>query len=157
MISRRNKFLYGSLILIVLSSLITIRGFKNKTDFEMVRGKVEYLHCGDFGTDCKYSNVRYLKVDTYSKEFRIFIGKETGDITPKFEQLDSLKAGDVINVYYDENFLQSSKKANKLVQYIDKDSKPYFIKGHFDGLIGLILFFVGLSLFIYLARKKQNN
>jgi hypothetical protein len=68
-----------------------------------------------------------------------------------------LKIGDTIILYYDENEKSSNLYVNSLIQFIDKDKTPYFIRGNYldkaVGYGGIILgVLIGLTLWWLLER-----
>lgn len=152
------KSIYGVITIITLSSYIFFRGIKEKKDFNKISGIVVYNDNSfedwpnrDFG---KY---RYLKIDNFQSMFQIFIGKDFGDFKPELELIDSLRIGDQIDIYYDTNEMESDSRINNLIQYIDKDSTPYFIKGNQDKIFGIILFVIGIVVLLTLLILKRQN
>ena len=143
----------------VLAVFMMIRGSKDKTEFHKATGGITYidkiyaeLPNRDHG---KY---RYLQVENYPKIFEIFIGKDWGDFAPKYEQVDSLKTGDMISVYYDLNEIEDDPRINRLVQFIDKGNKPVFVLGSYYKTFGNVTFsFCVIFLGILLILKRQGR
>jgi hypothetical protein len=135
-----------------------LRGFKDKNDFHKIIGNVVYL-------DAKYEEMptsnfgkyRYLQVDNFNKVFEIFVGNESGDFKPYFEKIDSIKIGDRIEIYYDIDEMESNNKINSLIQFIDKDSTPYFIRGNEDKILGIGILSFGLIGFLVLLILKLKK
>ncbi|HEY3370730.1 MAG TPA: hypothetical protein VGK10_07775 [Prolixibacteraceae bacterium] len=142
-----KKSIAGVITILILGSFILIRGTKDKTEFHQLTGKVVFLdktfeelplrHLGKY---------RYLLIDNYSNVFEIFVGKDFGDFKPLLERIDDLKVGDEIVVHFDEDSKEKINRLNRLIQYIDKDGKPYFIRGNKDKNGGY--FFIGLSIIL---------
>src|SRR5688572_31445043 len=92
-----------SILLTVMTIVYIQMNSKGKFEYEKTTGKILYLekelgqlpvrHVGKY---------RYLQVDGYKYPFEIFVGNESGDFKPKFEQIDNLKPGDIITVFYYE-------------------------------------------------------
>jgi hypothetical protein len=154
---------FGIVSILVLGFIISIRGYKEKKDFYQVTGIITSIT----RSIPSYSNrhdgkIRYLQVKGHPKPFELFIGKDPGDFSPAFEQLDQLKAGDVITVYYDEDELTGSSidDVNRLAQFIDKNQQPYFIRSDKDKYFGY--FAIGMSACIgatllLLDRKRRSR
>jgi len=150
------KFIWGSIVVLVLSASIFIRGTKNKTDFETIKGRIVSLEKSNpNGKSRNEGKYRYLRIDGYPKTFVLFIGKDPGDLKPEFERIDDLKQGDIVDIYYDETFRQKNSDFNKLTQYIDKDGKSYFIRGSMDKIMGAILFSAGILLLLFSVYLKK--
>ena len=96
--------------------------------------------------------IRYLKVKDYPKYFKLFIGEDIDGSKPFFQQIDQLKVGDTITIYYDENSLSNDINISHLVYFIYKDGKPYFIRGKQSTmayyLIGICLSAITVSYFL---------
>jgi hypothetical protein len=149
-----GKFLFGSITIVFFGIYFLVRGVKNKVEFNRADGRIEYLDKVfeelPFRDAGKY---RYLKIDGYSKVFEIFIGKEFGDFSPKFEKLDELKVGEDITVFYDINEKEKDIRLNRTIQYIDKDDQPYFIIGNKNKIFGIG--FIVSGLFLLLVSYDQ--
>lgn len=151
------KSLAGVIMILILGSGILIRGTKDKSDFNQVSGKVIYLdnNYQEFPRR-HHGKYRYLRIDNYHKAFEIFIGKDPGDFKPKYENIDSLRLGDEITVFYDETNRETDPRINRLLQYIDKQDQAFFILGRHDKLFGYFCiisgFLIGIWI-IYLKRK----
>ena len=127
------------------------------TEFEHVEGTVINFE------KSKNNKTRYITIEGYPKTFSIFIGKDTGDFSPKFEILDSLQAGDLITVYHEDTPLQKNKdpKLDKGVQFIQKGQKLYYERGNKDKYLAYFLFaggaVLGLLLFLKERKVKKEN
>lgn len=142
-----KKSLAGVITIIILGSFILIRGTKEKTDFHRIAGRITYLGkvYEELPTRDK-GKYRYLLIDTYPKMFELFIGKDYGDFKPSYERIKELKPGDDIVVYYDVSKNETDIRLNRLTQFIDKDGKPYFIRGSKDKNFGFFLIGIGILL-----------
>ena len=101
--------------------------------------------------------MRYLKVAGYSKAFELFIGKDPGDFSPAFEQVDKLKTGDIVTVFFDEEESKSSDEAfiNRLAQFVDSGQKAYFIRGSKDKYFGYFGIALGACIGVGLVLLKR--
>lgn len=101
--------------------------------------------------------IRYLKIKDYLKYFKLSIDEDIDGSKPRLQKIDSLKVGDVITVYYDENTLSDDTEVSRLAYFIDKDNKPYFIQGRKNTiayyLIGICLAVIITSYFLKKAGK----
>ena len=148
----------GVIIILVLGSSILIRGTKEKTEFQNIKGKITYL-------DKSYEELpnrnqgkfRYLAIENYPKVFELFVGKDFGDFKPQYEQIDDLRIGDNIVVYFDENSKETDVRLNRLIQFIDKDELPYYIRGTKDKTYGYFIIIVGILLGGLVFYLKKNG
>lgn len=142
-----KKSLAGAITIIILGSFVLVRGIKEKSDFHRMSGRITYLgKVYEELPNRDKGKYRYLLIDTYPKMFELFIGKDYGDFKPKYERIDTLKPGDDILVYYDVNSKETDIRLNRLVQFIDKEDKPYFIRGSKDRNFGFFLIGIGILL-----------
>ncbi|WP_138992788.1 hypothetical protein [Larkinella sp. C7] len=139
------KAYLSAFFILLLGSILLLRGEKDKNEFHSISGKIIYQgkqfeqHPNrDLG---KY---RYIQVKEYPYPFEIFIGKDAGDFKPKFERIDELKVGEVITVYYDETQNTKDERLNRLVQYIDRKTEPYYARGTWDKTLGKFIIVCGL-------------
>lgn len=159
--SKPHIFLHsiiGVLTIIGISSYVLLRGMKEKEDFKRVTGVVVYFD--KFYDDLPhhgFGKYRYLKIDNFETTFEIFVGKDFGDFKPLLERVDSLRIGDQIDIYYDSNEKESGANVNRLVQYIDKSSIPYFEKGNQDKMLGLSMFTIGIIGLLTLLTLKHKD
>ncbi|WP_162127079.1 hypothetical protein [Flavobacterium phycosphaerae] len=157
--SRKPIFIKGSIANIVIIAFgihIYANSLKSKSEFETVKGKIDYI--GDSFENLNPRDTRYIHIEGYPLVFQVFIGKETGDFSPKFEQLDKLKIGDEIIAYHsDITPLQKNRdtRLDKNLEFIDKDNKPYFVKGNKNKIGGIFFISVGLFLTIGLIVLKK--
>jgi hypothetical protein len=153
-----NKSMYGAITIIALSALLLVRGKKEKSEFQSFTGTIislektfQELPLRDQG------KFRYLMIDTYQKVFEIFVGKDAGDFKAKLEKIDDLKVGDKVTVYFDEDLKYPDTKINRHLQFLDKDSSPYFIRGSQDKVFGYGLMAFGLIMGIILLVLKNKG
>lgn len=126
-----------SIVMIVMMIVHINLMSKEKEDYDQTSGELIYLdkqlgqlpsrHMGKY---------RYLEVEGYEYPFEIFIGKETGDFKPKFEQIDNLRLGDTITVYYYETEYTRDEGINRYIQFIDKNEDPFFERGNSGVTLG---------------------
>ena len=151
-----TKSIIGVIIIIVLGLFILIRGTKEKTEFQNITGRITYLNkTFEELPNRNQGKYRYLSIDSYSKVFELFIGKDFGDFKPKYEKIDDLKIGDNIVVYFDVDLNETDVRLNRLLQFIDKDGQPYFIRGSKDKTGGYFFIIIGIllsGLIIYLKK-----
>jgi len=139
------KTLIACVAIVGFGMYLSIRGSKEKTEFPQVTGKIDYYH-------------RFIHIVDSPIMFDVFVGKETGDFSPQFEQLDKLAIGDEIIVYHaGKTPLQrnSDVRFNKTVQFVDKDGVAYFIRGSKDKYGGYLFIGLGglLAILILILKK----
>lgn len=120
---------------------------KTKHEYSQSTGEVIYLN-QELGNlplrdPGKY---RYLQINGYDYPFEIFVGNESGDFKPAFEQIDQLKTGDKISVYYYETDNTYQEGINRFIQFIDKDGVSYFERGDSSKTFAFIV--IGLCLLL---------
>ncbi|MGB3606990.1 MAG: hypothetical protein WA775_12585 [Psychroserpens sp.] len=153
------RSLVSCLLIIGFGIYLSIRGVTPKTEFASVTGKIDYLD--KTFEDITYRDKgdhRFIHIADYPLVFDVFIGMETFDLSPKFEQIDQLAVGDEITIYYADNTpLQRNEHIgiNKTVQFIDMDDDVYFIRGNKDKYGGYALIAVGLLLVFTLFILKR--
>ncbi len=128
-----GKALGGFGLCIVLSVYLFLRATKDKSSFKTISGPV--THFSNKFPSAYHSNSdkhRYLQIEGYPKTFELFIGKKGGDFKPRFENIDVLKIGDTIIVFYDENTYTDNDNINRLVYFIDRRKELIFIKGSWE-------------------------
>tara|TARA_A100000171_G_scaffold53120_2_gene77167 strand:- start:1224 stop:1733 length:510 start_codon:yes stop_codon:yes gene_type:complete len=154
-----KKSLVACILIIGFGVYISIRGSKEKSEFENVTGRIDYFDTTFDEINYNHKgNHRFIHIVDSPQIFDIFVGKEPGDFGPKFEQLDKLKIGDEITVYHaNKTPLQRNQdvRFNKTVQFIDKNGEAYFIRGNKDKYGGYILVGVGVLISIALLILKQ--
>ena len=152
------KSLVGVITILTLSFGILTRGQKRKHEFQQITSPIVSLTKSLPGTFNRHEGkMRYLKVAGYSKAFELFIGKDPGDFSPAFEQVDKLKAGDIVTVFFDEEESKSSNEAfiNRLAQFIDSGQKAYFIRGNKDKYFGYFGIALGACIGVALVLLKK--
>jgi len=113
---------------------------KEKFEYENITSQITYLDkqlgnlpVRDFG---KY---RYLQIENYEYPFEIFVGSESGDFKPKFEQIDKLKLGETVTVYFYQTDNTIKEGINRFIQFIDKENISYFERGNSSKKIGGVI------------------
>jgi len=153
-----NKSMYGVITIIVLASVILARGKKEKNEFLNLNGTIISIEKTFQEFPIRHSGkYRYLIINNYQKVFEIFIGKDPGDFKPELEKIDELKVGDMISIYFDEDPRDTDLRINRLMQFIDKDSAPYYIRGSQDKTFGYILIVVGIVIGILILVLKNRG
>ncbi len=146
----------GVITILVLSILILFRGNKTKLDFKHVKDNLIYIEKSFEELPNRHQGkYRYLKLESYPKTFELFVGKDFGDFKPDFEQIDNLKVGNEIDIYFDETSTETDFRINRLVQFIDKNGEPIFIRSSKDKSLGFFLFgfgFVFGAVLFYLKK-----
>ncbi len=149
-------------VAIALSAMMVVYiqlNSKDKLEYEKTTGQVSYidkqlgqLPLRDLG---KY---RYLKVEGYEFPFEIFVGSESGDFKPKFEQLDNIAIGDTITIFYYQTEDTKRDGLNRFTQYIDKRKVSYFERGDSSKTLGgvVILMSVLLTIGGFILWKKKK-
>ncbi|WP_310395177.1 hypothetical protein [Hymenobacter sp.] len=151
-----GRALIGIVFILFLGFDIIGRGNRDKEAFFHITSHITGIADSIVGEPGSYNRkLRYIRMQGYPKTFELFIGKDFSDFSPAFEQLDKLKAGDTITVYFDET-KSSNPYLNRLVQFINKGQTPYFIKGSRDIYVGYsaIVVCAGLVAYLLLLRKK---
>lgn len=139
------KSVGGLLFCFAIGIFLITRANKPKADFQKITGKITYLLNKLPNEEVrKNGKERYLQIENSERIFNIFVGKDWGDFKPEFEIIDSLKVGDNIDLYFDDNLKTESNQINSLTQYIDHNGKAFFIKGKMDETFGK--FFIGISM-----------
>jgi hypothetical protein len=126
-----KKSLVTLSICIIFCLIYAQKGDKDKNAFQNISGiinSIENTHERYSGKDT--SRFRYVEIDNYPKPFQIFIGKSAGDFKPKFENIDNLKPGDSLTIYFEENNNTKNAPVNNLTYFIDRGSETIFIKGN---------------------------
>lgn len=121
----------GFTFLIIMGFFLMYRADISKEKCTKVSGKVTKL-------SIPKENYRELQIDNNAQIFRLFVGKGEWDFKAKYEIVDSLQAGDSIDIYYKKNFWQFEfETINRLTAYIYKGEKPIYLSGDGDKKIGI--------------------
>jgi hypothetical protein len=153
-----SKSIYGVITIIALSSALIMRGNKEKYQFQTLSGTIISIENTFQELPIRHQGkYRYLTLDNYQKVFEIFVGKDPGDFKPELEKIDELKVGDKIDIYFDEYVKDSDLRVNRLLQFIDKDSVPYYIRGSHSQILGYVLIAFGIMLGILLLVLKNRG
>lgn len=146
-------------IAVVMSLLVGYMLFRDTQDkeaFEKINGNITLID-KQFGKwpIRHHGKYRYIQLDSYPYTFELFVGKESGDFKPKFEQVDALKVGDPVTVYQDRSGV-TEEGISRNVMFIDKNGTNYFEKGNSMMAIGMAIFIVAglLVLFAYFQWRK---
>ena len=146
-------------VCIVLSLVYVQKGDKQRSAFQKISGNIISIDNSDeryAGKDT--SKFRYISIDNFPKPFEIFIGKSTGDFKPTFEQVDNLKVGDSLTVYFDESNKSKNDPVNRLAYFIDRGSEVIFIHGNsIKSLIYGLIIFCALFMIVLVILKKKGK
>ncbi|MEO6230574.1 MAG: DUF3592 domain-containing protein [Ferruginibacter sp.] len=134
----------AALILLIALMVFHIQmNSKQKFEYEKTTGQIVYLdkQLGKLPIT-NPGKYRYLKIQGYEFPFEIFVGNESGDFKPKFEQIDSLKVGDNVTVFYYQTNNTKEERINRFTQFIDKGDKSYFERGNSGKTVGFFVIFM---------------
>jgi hypothetical protein len=152
--------------IIFVSFLISLSGIyilsirlKDRSDFSLTTGRIVYYsnNLKEPSTE-RTGKLRYLAVDSYPFVMELFIGKDIGDFSPMYENIDSLQIGDLVSIYYEDNPKIRNKRINYSVQFIDKGSINYYERGNKTIYLGSFIIVCSLSIVgigYYLKRKGK--
>jgi len=130
---------------------------KPMNEYDNINGKISYIgETYENLPNRNFGKYRYILLDSYPSVIEVFIGKETGDFKPKYENIDNLKLDDSIAIYGDN--LSENLYINRGVLFIKKENELYFEQGNSKvGLgIGIILISIFLSILGYVLMKKKK-
>lgn len=142
----------------ILAGTLYFRGTKPKSKFIKQTGIITYL--GKTYADLPnrhHGKYRYLLFDGYPRVLELFIGKDPGDFSPNYENLDQLRLGDTITIYYDEPLNEKTEQVNRLAYFIDKGNTAYFIMGSRDKYIAYFVWGFSLLLAVVLVALKRKK
>lgn len=94
---------------------------------------------------------RYIKIDNYPYMFEVY----KPNSFPSDRDLDDLRIGDQIEVYYYETNDTYKRQINRFSKYIDSNGASYFISDDFQKNGGLFL--VGLGILIAITAVILKN
>lgn len=142
---------------IILSIFLYLRADKGKTAFNKISGQLTYFERSyeDFPNRNK-DKYRYLALNNYPTVFEVFVGKDASDFKPEFEQIDLLKKGNEITIYFDDRAAFSEDNINRLVYFIDRGNEPIFIKGSWEKKLAYFLagLAVGIILLLIILKRR---
>lgn len=125
--------IFASIIVLGFGIFVIVNNSKDKSEYDKSTGAIEYIdkefqnlpirHKGDF---------RYLKVDTYPYLFE-------PNSEPTGKDIDDLKVGDKIDIYYYETSNTRNIGLNRFAQFIDQGGQPYFIRNGVQKQLGFII------------------
>jgi hypothetical protein len=103
----------------------------------------------------------YLIIDGYEKIFKLFVGEDKGDFSPRVSRLNELKIGDEVEIYFEENVETRTEHVNRLLHYLDKNGDLYYLRGNAEkyvgwGILGFsgVLFITGIYMKLKLNSKQ---
>jgi hypothetical protein len=154
--------LMGAFSICLLLCLFTLyRNQKSKDQFQHFTGTITALTQSlkiEGYSSPDNEPIRYLRIQNFPTIFRLFIGEDIDGSKPAFERVDELRAGDVVTVYYDKNYLNSnSNVVSNLAYFIDKGQQAYFIRGSKDNKVYYLVCFCLIGIAFGLALKKAGK
>lgn len=125
---------------------------KEKNEYDRIDGHI--THLGEKLGALPNRDVgiyRYLVIDTYPFPFEIYADEQG-------KRIDSLKAGDMVTVFFYETGNTKSESLNRFLQYLEKDGGVYFVRGDFQKKLGFVVSGLGLMLilFVFILYKKNK-
>jgi hypothetical protein len=154
------KLVSGMLFSLILCFATLYRNEKPKSAFLHLTNRLTHLSNSlpiQGHLNLNNEPVRYLKIEDYPKYFKLLIGEDIDGSKPDFQQVDSLNTGDIVTIYYEENLLSGDKDVSHLAYFLDKNSKPYFIRGKQNTIvyywIGICLSVIVVSYFLEKAGR----
>lgn len=147
--------LFASIITCGLGIIVAMNNSQEKLEYHKTSGTITFYskqfqtlpirNRGDF---------RYIKIDTYQYPFEIY----EPNSKPTEKTIDTLKVGDVIDIYFYETSNTTIEGLNRFAQFIDKDGQSYFIRSSFQQQLGYVI--IGLSLLMdfvaFILWKKRK-
>lgn len=160
-----KKFYHNRYFKIIVCILVTgyvfFPGSKNKSNLRRVDGMVVSLKNSNKDYEGKDSfNHRFLEITNYEKPFEFFLGKESGDFKPDLQNVDVIKVGDSISIYYDESLHTRGSSVNNLAYFIDRNEEGIYVKGRSAAIkvYGLLMFTILMSsIIIYLSIRFNKK
>ena len=150
--------LIGASVFAIATGIFFINmGVQNKDAFNKVSGKIVMFENNYSNVDERHSGkMKFIRIDTYNDIFEVFVGKDFSDFKPDFEKIGELKVGDVIDVYFTNNPIETHQEpVNRHTQFIYKDNSPFFIKGTADKPLAITMICLGLAMIVLALFLKK--
>jgi hypothetical protein len=127
-----------------------------REDFKKTNGEIVFLSDNkNQESNSRTGKMRYIAVNSYPGLFEVFIGKDKGDFSPKYENIDSLHDGEWVSIYYSK---EGKSNINYSAMFIDKEQVNYYERGNKYFLIGMICILgaiiVDIMAFYYKKKGK---
>jgi hypothetical protein len=153
-------YVAASIAMMALGLDVMATRFKSRRSLDSISGTVTYL--SDHWQDLPSTHpgkFRYIAVDTYPYVIEMFIGKAPGDYSPASEQVDSLKVGQRVLIYYDRSSDDDIREThiNRSAQFIERDGIVYFERGNQDIYVGGFLVALSGLLLCFLIYVRQKG
>ncbi|WP_126245055.1 hypothetical protein [Chitinophaga rhizosphaerae] len=151
-------FLKSVIILIACSLFFlyaALRTSVQRAACEKNSGIITYIG-NQFGRFPESPKDRFIQLNGKAPVYKIFIGKSKTDIKPRFEQLDKLKTGDTIIIFFDESlFSTKDPYVNYSTTFIDKNGEVYYEKGNMQRplAIGMMIVCLLATAGTYLLKR----
>ena len=146
-----------ALVFIGFGLYMVSNNFKDKSSFENRSGHIVYLAESYHQLPLRYpGKYRYLGINTFPYIIEIFVSHDPSDFVPKHEQIDKLKIGDSITVYYKDGAYIAKEHILRTIKFIDKDGVSFYEDGNGDIFGGVLICGISICLFplAYYAKKK---
>jgi hypothetical protein len=133
------------------------KGDKERNAFQNISGIVNSIeNINEHYSGKDISKFRYIEINNYPQSFQIFIGKSTGDFRPEFENIDNVKVGDSLTIYFEESSKTRNAAVNNLAYFIDRKSETIFIKGNSIKIMiyGLAIFCTLFIVLLIILKAK---
>lgn len=142
----------------LMSVYLFYTAVKSKLAFPSIKGVVESIgNKSSIYPNKNPDKYRYLKLEGFPKPFEIFVGKEAGDFTPALDKLDSIKPGDTLVIYYDDNPLVKNAPVNRMAFFIDRGKEPVFVKGSWGKYIAYFIAAVSVLTLVWVVRLWKKG
>lgn len=136
--------------MLIVTFIFIDKSAKDKNEYTETKGVITFLgQKYEQWPNRNFGKYRYLEIDNYSYPFEIFIGIDKGDFSPKFQNLDLLKIGDSIQVYYYETDHTRLEKLNRFVQFIEKENILFYERGNSQRILGTVILMIWLLLLAF--------
>ena len=142
-----------SLLVAGLGIYCVVLSSKKKEQYEKRTGQIEYFGKTFLNYPVRdHEYYRYIKINTYPYMFEVY----TANADKASLQIDSLRTGDKVDVYFYEWGDETKQGINRNLQFIDKETLPYFKRGNFKMQLGycIIAMSLLLNLLSFVLWKK---
>ena len=154
------KVIGAAILSMIMSGYLMTRSEKPRENFIHQKGTISYLspiHPLKLQSASRPKDI-YLILNEYERVFELFIGTDKGDFSPRINRLTELKIGDRIDIYFEETNKTITQPVNRLLQYLDKNGEPYYLRSKVDKYLGyFILGCSGLLLILGIYVRRKSN
>ena len=118
---------------------------RKRSDYVKTPGTITYLSKEYRELPKRFrGKYRYLKIDSYPYIFELY----TPNSVKSEQNIDVLRIGDKIDIYYSEDSNIKETGINDNVEFIDYRKIPFFISTGFEDAFSYIFIWFGVMLFI---------